>query len=337
MRIVSLVPEGAPSSLYRSIIPMQALAVSGHRVHVEERNAVGDAGPLLDVDAVHLFRLSHQPARRLVRQLRDAGVAVVYDNDFDAGSAPAGHAVARAMRGLGGQQAVASEAAMVRLADVVVAPTGELGDRFLRAGASDVQIIENWLPPTFTRPRTVPGRGITVGWAAMAEHLWDFDALGMREVLAELLTRHQHVRLLAIGADLGMTSPRYEFQPWQPYDALPALLARCDIAIAPLADVPFNQTRSNVKLKEYAAVGVPWLASPVGDYAWMGEQHGGRLVPDGGWAAELNALVRDDQARSRLGVAGLGWARREVVLDHVGELEQLFEHAVAVARDVRRR
>lgn len=332
MQIVSLVPEGAPSSLYRSFIPMQALAVSGHRVHVEERNAVGDPGPLLEADVVHFFRLCHPPARRLARQLQAAGVAVVYDNDFDISAAPADHPVGQAVRGMVGQQAVSAEQEMMRIADVVVAPTEELAERYRAVGAGDVQVVENFLPPTFTRPRMLPGRGVTIGWAAMAEHGWDYDQLRIRDALVSLLERHLHVRVVAIGLDLGIRSPRYEALPWQAYDDLPGQLARCDIAIAPLADVSFNQTRSNVKLKEYAALGVPWLASPVGDYAWMGEQHGGRLVADGDWASALHTLIVDERARQRLAVAGRRWAAEENVLEHVGELEQLFAHAAEVAR-----
>lgn len=332
MRIVSLVPEGTPSALYRSLIPMQALALNGHRVHVEERDAVGDPGPLLDVDVVHIFRLAHQPAQRLVRQLQSAGVAVVWDNDFDVGAAPEGHPVARALRGATGRRAIEAVNAMIRLADVVTAPTEELAERQLAAGAADVQVFENWLPPTFSRPRTLPPRGLTIGWAAMAEHEWDFAQLGLRDVLANVLERHLHVRLLGIGADLGLRSRRYEHLPWQAYDDLPGLLARCDVLIAPLANVPFNQTRSNVKLKEYAALGVPWLASPVGDYSWMGESEGGRLVADSDWSAHIEALVRDEGARRRLAANGRRWAAGEVVVDHVGELEQLCEHAAAVAR-----
>lgn len=332
MQIVSLVPEGAPSSLYRSFIPMQALALQGHRVHVEERNAVGDPGPLLDADVVHIFRLTHPPAQLLARRLRAAGVAVVWDNDFDMTVPPRGHMVETALKGLRGQQAVASVRAMVKLADVVTAPTEEMAERHRAAGATDVRVYENLLPPTFTRARIAPPRGVTIGWAAMQEHQWDVEQLGLRDVLARVLERHLHVRLLGIGMDIGIRSPRVETLPWQAYDDLPGLMSRCDIALAPLADVPFNTTRSNVKLKEYAALGVPWLASPVGDYAWMGEQEGGRLVADGDWNDHIETLVRDPDARQRLSANGREWAAGEVVVEHVGALEELFEHAAGRAR-----
>ena len=42
MRIASLVPERTIESIYRSIVPMQALAHRGHSVHVEERDEIRD-------------------------------------------------------------------------------------------------------------------------------------------------------------------------------------------------------------------------------------------------------------------------------------------------------
>jgi glycosyltransferase involved in cell wall biosynthesis len=138
------------------------------------------------------------------------------------------------------------------------------------------------------------------------------------------------VRLLAVGMDLAIRSRRYEHVPWQAYDALPHQLARMDVALAPLVDDPFNTTRSNVKLKDYAAAGAPWLASPVGEYAWMGASEGGRLVADGEWRTALEELIRDEDARLRLSIAGRRWAAGEVVVDHVEQLEALLERAMSV-------
>ena len=63
---------------------------------------------------------------------------------------------------------------------------------------------------------------------------------------------------------------------------LPGLLQQrraFDVGIAPLSpDLAINHARSSIKLKEYAALGVPWLASPIGPYAGLGEREGGRLV-----------------------------------------------------------
>ena len=331
MQIVSLVPEGAPSSLYRSFIPMQALALRGHRVHVEESNELGDPRMLRHVDVVHIFRLFGPVVEQFAHVLQEAGVVVVWDFDFDVHTAPADHPVGVSLAAQR-DQLCASMDGMGRVADLVICPTEELAARFRARGARAAAAVENFLPPSFQRPRTLPERGLTIGWAGMQEHQWDFERLGMRDVFAKVLEQHLHVRLLAVGMDLGIRSRRYEHVPWQVYDALPHQLARMDIALAPLVNDGYNATRSNVKLKEYAAAGAPWLASPVGDYAWMGESEGGRLVADGDWRSALEALIRDERARQRLSVAGRKWAAGEVVVDHVEAFEALLDRATMARR-----
>ena len=62
-----------------------------------------------------------------------------------------------------------------------------------------------------------------------------------------------------------------------------------------------------MKLKEYAAAGVPWLASPIGPYAGLGEQQGGRLVADDRWYEELVRLIEKPRERRKLAKRGAKW------------------------------
>ena len=160
----------------------------------------------------------------------------------------------------------------------------------------------------------------------------DFDRLQLRETLERLLARHIHVSVVGIGIDIGVRSHRYIHQPWVPYGTLPRELSNLDIGIAPLVDMPFNRARSNVKLKEYAASGLAWLASPIGPYAELGEEQGGRLVADGDWYGAIEQLVLDGDARSRLAHRARRWAAGERIEGHVELWEQTFEDAIARTR-----
>ena len=106
---------------------------------------------------------------------------------------------------------------------------------------------------------------------------------------------------------------RYEHEGFVPFSQLPGRIGGWDVAIAPLADIPANQTRSDIKLKEYAGCGIPWLASPVGPYAALGEDQGGRLVPDDGWYEALDRLVTSKRDRKRLGKKAKKWAKRQTI------------------------
>jgi glycosyltransferase involved in cell wall biosynthesis len=333
VRIVSLIPEGIVNSIYRSLIPMQALAQRGHAIHIEERNEVQNAAALLDFDVVHFLRFCHEPMQLLSRRLSEAGVAMVWDNDDNLTAAPKGNPNYRQRHGLVGHQIKAAMGGMMRRADVVTTPSRLLAESYREVSGADVRVIENYLPPTFpVRRRSRPTSPVTIGWIAGTEHQRDAERLRLREIFDRLLAEHPLVQMVTIGVSLGIRSERYHHIGFAPYEQLPGYIAQFDIGIAPLADIPFNEGRSNVKLKEYAAVGVPWLASPIGPYVGLGEEQGGRLVADDDWYEQLVRLMRDAKERDKLARRAHKWAQDQTIERHVELWERAFEDAVAHAR-----
>jgi len=333
MRIASLVPETTIESIYRSIVPMQALAHRGHSVHIEERDDIRDPAALLDYDAIHVMRISHPLMVRLARQLQRRGVAVVWDNDDQRVALLEEAARAPGQDGMAAQRFFASMRAMAKAADAVTTPSEALARLHAADSRREVQILPNLLPPTFRRPqRVMPHEGIHIGWMAMPTHADSFEALGIREALEHLLQRHAHLTITGVGLDLGLRSRRYVHFEGIPYANVAENLAHFDIAIAPLADTVVNRARSDVKLKEYAGAGVAWLASPVGGYAELGERQGGRLVPDGEWFTAIDALMNDADTRRVLAQRGMRWAAGETIEAHIDVWEQTLEDAIAQAR-----
>ena len=332
MRIASLVPERTVESIYRSIVPMQALAHRGHSVHIEERDEIRDPAALLDYDAIQVVRTCHPLMVRLARRLQQRGVAIVWDNDDQRIALLEETARAPGQEGMAAQRFFASMRAMARLADAVTTPSEALARLHAADSRREVQILPNLLPPTFKRPeRLMPHEGVHIGWLAMPSHAPSFEALGMREVLEHLLARHAHLYITGVGLDLGLKSRRYTHVSGTPYGTMSDNLAHFDFALAPIADTAVNQARSDIKLKEYAAAGVPWLASPIGPYAGLGEQQGGRLVADGDWFAAIEALMNDVDRRRVLSQRGMRWAAGETIETRVDVWEQTFEDAIAQA------
>lgn len=333
MRIASLVPERTVPSIYRSIVPMQALAHRGHGVHVEESNDIREPRALLDYDLVHVMRICHPLMPRLIRQLRQRGVAVVWDNDDERVALLREAARARGQEGMAAQRFFTAMRGVARAADVVTTPSTALAELHAAQRGREVLVLPNQLPPTFVRPeRVMPHHGVRIGFHAMPVHRDSFAALGLRATLEHLLARHAHLSIVAIGLDLEIRSRRYEHHPGIAYGMLPQQLAHLDVGLAPLAETAVNAARSDVKLKEYAAMGVPWLASPIGPYAERGEEQGGRLVADDDWFAAIEQLMNDADARRVLGQRGLRWAAAETIEAHVDVWEQTFEDAVEQAR-----
>jgi len=137
---------------------------------------------------------------------------------------------------------------------------------------------------------------------------------------------------MTIGIKLPLAGDRYEHVRGVPLTRLIQQLSACSIGIAPLSPaVAINHARSSIKLKEYAAAGVPWLASPIGPYAGLGEREGGRLVAEDRWFEELDALVRGDRLRRRLAKRAQRWGRAQLLSRNIDRWERELAWAVAHA------
>jgi glycosyltransferase involved in cell wall biosynthesis len=330
VRIGTLYDPTLPNSRYRCIIPLRALAARGHDI-VWPSNGVRPA-ELIGCDVVHIHR-QHGPAiESLVAELRRRGVALTYDNDDDLGAIPRDSPSYHQLGGLRGHKDFAATVRMARRAAVVTTPSTILAERYREHGADRVEVIENYLPPEFTDQKRRSHAGLVIGWIAGLEHAVDAGRLGIRDALANLLEAHPKLRVAVIGLDLELDHDRYFHLERTDFASLLHTAAGFDIGIAPLADTPFNQARSNVKLKEYAALGIPWLASPVGPYTQLGPEQGGALVPDGEWELALSSLIRHPLRRRRLAQRARAWAANQTIATAAPLWEATFEEAVRRAR-----
>jgi glycosyltransferase involved in cell wall biosynthesis len=299
MRVAIVTSRKVVNSVYRAL-PLLELRRAGVDVQLDAEGAAMAAGRLRGFDLVHVFRYYERAARRAIRALRDAGTAIVWDNDDDL-SDP------NRMRS---QQVHVQLVEMLQLAHVVTTTSPVLAEQYRTWGAAEVHVVENYLPDYYFAERRPRARdaGIAIGWTAAGEHAYDLRALGIRATLERLLDAHPELQVVSAGLRLGLPPDRYTYTEVVQYGDLARYVGAFDVGIAPIADIPFNRAKSNVKVKEYAAMGVPWLASPIGPYADLGERQGGRLVPDDRWHAELERLIGDERARRKLGKRGIRWA-----------------------------
>jgi glycosyltransferase involved in cell wall biosynthesis len=298
VRVAIVTSQRVVNSVYRAL-PLLELRQRGADVRLDAEGAEMVAGRLRDCDVVHVFRYHERETRRAIRALREAGAAIVWDNDDDLSSP----------NKLRSQQTHAQLVEMLQLAHVVTTTSPVLAEQYRAWGAAEVHVVENYLPDYYAAERPPRDGGtFTIGWTAAGEHAYDLKALGIRETLERLLDAHPQVRVVSAGLQLGLPRERYTYTEVVQYQELARYVGSFDVGIAPIADIPFNRAKSNVKVKEYAAMGVPWLASPIGPYAELGEKQGGRLVPDDRWHEELERLLGDERARRKLAKRGVKWA-----------------------------
>jgi glycosyltransferase involved in cell wall biosynthesis len=327
MQIAAYAAEAVPSSQYRAYQPMMALGRRGHAVELKHQTddlALPGAG----CELVYVARYRGAAARHLVQQARAFGAAVVWDCDDDIlTSRLDGDEEARRL--------VAETREMLDLADVVTTTNDRLADIFLEHGARSVITLPNFLTAPNVEARRREHEGLVIGWIAWMDHQKDWDRLGLEQVFRELLDRYDDLHVESVGPiDLGLDSDRCNSRGVLLFDQLGPAIAGFDIGIAPLSpEIPANHSRSDIKLKEYAIAGVPWLASPIGPYAEMGEGQGGRLVPDDGWLDALDRMVRDSRGRRKLAKRGSRWARDHVLVQNLDVWEDMLYEAVELAAE----
>jgi hypothetical protein len=260
-------------------------------------------GPSLEGRAAALFcRYAEPRSATLVEIFRDAGLptAALLDDDlFDPPPASALHAL-YAEGGFGDRLRHVLSA--VRLLYV---PTRTLADRLADRGIATPcftpDVVLGLAPPA---AGPVPA-GARVGYMASRSHIADFRIVAA--ALAELLAVRSNLALELFGgiAEVRMQPPlaafadRIEILPAVGDHGafLQALAARAwTIGIAPLADTGFNRCKTAVKWIEYAACGIPVVASDMPVYAGLPAL----LVGDDGWFAALSGLLDDGAAQASL-------------------------------------
>jgi SAM-dependent methyltransferase len=335
MRIAAFAWELHPSSQCRAFQPMRELSRRGHRVSVYGEDGLQPDDDELQAivesfDVAYFARYTQVEAQELARTLREAGVAVVWDHDDDVIVSRKGSSDPEE------RQLIADIAEMMAIADVVTTTNERLAERYREEGAGCVIPVPNFVARESMDAPKPRHEGVVLGYIGWNDHQADWDRLGLAPVVRSLLDVHPQLRVESVGpVDFGLPEERYRRTGAVPFNSLPPAIAGFDIGIAPLMDIPGNRSRSDIKVKEYAIAGVPWLASPIGPYAELGEDEGGRLVADDDWHEQIERLVTDDRGRRKLAKRAAKWARRQTLPANVGIWEGALLEAIELADERR--
>jgi len=332
VRIALIASGDGANARYRVFGPGEALRARGHRVLATVFADMKEPNALLDYDVVLGWRMHDEFFTRLARAMGERRIGLVWDNDDNfLALEQRGRANTRFFNSLRGRRLLADMRVLMRTANIVTTPSAGLAAHYRESVETEVRVLENYVAPV--TPRSTPSKPeqVVVGWVAHMEHQTDIERLGLRATFERLLERHPHVHVVTVGCGLGIASERYHHIRSVPFEELRSYVTAFDVGIAPIADSDFNRSRSNVKVKEYAALGVPWLASPIGPYEGLGQDEGGRLVPDDRWYDELERLVLDAKARRKLAKRAAKWGARQTFEANVQVWEETLREAAARA------
>lgn len=147
------------------------------------------------------------------------------------------------------------------------------------------------------------------------------------------LAREHRFRLKIVGAGRGrITVPGVEVE------SLEWSLAReigdfqsCDIGLYPIIEDEWSVGKSGFKSIQYMAVGVPFVTTPIGACAEIGEPEVTHFFArtEEEWAAALGRLLSDENLRKRMGAAGRRHAvEHYTVAAQAQKLADVFRNAV---------
>ncbi len=253
----------------------------------------------------------------LIAHCREHGIPLLYDLDDDLRRIPRDHPDAELIR-----PRTKLVSRLLREADVVWVSTPALAsalgnvreDLLVMANGIDERLWLAGTPPV--APREGPVRVLFMGTMT---HDADFA------LVEPALTRLKAVFGDFVSIDvLGISSKR-DMPAWVNRVGLPVHATASypgfvnwitqqhwDIGIAPLADTPFNRCKSALKALDYAAMGLPILASDSAVYRGsLADGQAGWLLPDDAdaWFVALAQLIRDATMRRRLAARARDAAR----------------------------
>ncbi len=242
----------------------------------------------------------------LAARCRTTGARLLYDLDDDLLHIPRDHPEAGMLR-----PRAPTVARMLRHADAVWVSTPGLAEA-LRATRSEVRVVPNGLderlwgvPRAEARPLPYPVRLLFMG---SATHLgdWQVAAGAMARVVA-LFGPGVAFEMIGVAGPVALPSWVNRVSPSKSgmasYPGFVNWITQhrsWDIGIAPLADTAFNRCKSAIKTMDYAALGLPVLASDVPAYR-------GSLTDGAGADGRgTDSAGADGAGAARVGTGGVG-------------------------------
>ncbi|TDH48886.1 glycosyltransferase family 1 protein [Mycobacterium eburneum] len=298
MKIKGFARQYEGGGYYRMRMPLDELGKHGHETVCDSaRSNIYAHGSDIVVGQIIGARDHPVEIHRWWRQLRKHSKLVyeLDDNPFE---------IERhnpAFAAYGPRHAQDSIAHCIEIADLVTASTEPLADA-MRKINPNVVVLKNRIDEhmlDIERPRRDK---LTIGWAGGASHYEDIKvcAHGLRKTL----DHHPDVEAHFIGPDFTPLIRRpVRSTPWSQSTTDYYKLIDFDIGLAPLLPSIFTRSKSHIKALEYAALGIPVIASDVEPYRdFVIDGVTGWLVRrDHEWALRLRELINDDAMREEMG------------------------------------
>lgn len=226
-------------------------------------------------DVLLMQRLMHRGLDKSIRIGRANGQIVINDiDDWYWGLDPRNAAFKASHPKFNLKENTTFYKQVINASDYVTVSTPYLADRVKSFVGGPLVLLPNYVDVARFTKRTHRDTVITeVGWAGSTDHR-SGDLEILRGVIAPLV-RNKEVTLVhgghlptspSFASKVGVDEEDVRCITRSDHDGYPALLD-FDIGLVPLRDTPFNHAKSDIKGLEYAASGIPFIATGVTSYA----------------------------------------------------------------------
>lgn len=257
--------------------------ITGVLTWKEDRFYIRDVhGELQDVDMIIMQRLMHDSLAEHILKARAIGQVVINDlDDWYWGLDPANDAFLSSHPKTNPRENRDHYKKVLASSTLVTVSTPYLADRIKSFVHCPIVIHENTVDVErfITRKHTsssVP----TVGWVGATSHR-SSDLEIMKGIINPLLANNEikfqhsgrYPSAPSVASKLGLHDDQVITLDAVDARDYPRLL-NMDIGIAPLRDTPFNHAKSDIKLLEYSASGIPWVGSSLSAYEGLRKSWG---------------------------------------------------------------
>ena len=298
------IPATAHVRVYRRALAARAQGALRFERVLAQDYATGLTGDHFDALVVVRNALRSENAELVLARARAQGVRVVLDLDDDLVSE---HAIARLVSQGWDPEELNTLRDVVTKVDHVIASTAPLASLLASLNPA-VTIVSNSLDPRLWRREVAPVpvsqlktgqlRVLYMGSATHSDDLALVDGVFQR--VRAILGRRVVLEVVGVTEGEGIPGMRRIKPRFSDYPGFVTWLrqssSRWHAGIAPLRETEFNAHKSDLKLLEYAAMGLPAIASNAGPYA--GQTDLATLTDNTtqGWVAALVDLLGDDSA-----------------------------------------
>lgn len=291
---VLFVGEGTVSDSVRCELPATHL----NKIDVEAKFTIIEwrdrpVMPLEGFDAVILSRPHHDS---LMLAYKRMGVKLIVDMDDDFHAIPETHPGYQDV-GRGDPYYLSKLDNCIYLADMVTTTTSLLRERLLPLNKNIRTIPNGWSADNFNWlvRRSIHRDRFVFGWGGTITHREDFKICV--KPLQRILKEHSEAMVCIVG-DVeiykmlaGVHEKQKMFIPMMPYFIYPVSLSLWDVLLAPLIDNEFNQAKSDIKLVDAGAKGIPYICSDICIYRnWPDAGH---KIPneEDAWYQAMTSLI----------------------------------------------